>query len=251
VFFSWGQSNGVNTAPTAVAPTNIANIDNLNIYDGGLYAGTDPLLGPSYAITAPPGGGHYLTRLADSLISAGKCDRVVNIPFGINASAIADWDTGTLRGRVEVAVKRAVQRGIQCGTTNVYCVMLVTLGETDCSNGTSTASYVAGANNVITRATAAGFSGRWLFSKQSYNGTTACSAIQNAQTQNSPTGLINNGSGIYLGANADALTGSVCSGSTACRQGDGLHFSDNGNISFATDASNGWQQALHASGAPF
>ena len=105
---------------------------------------------------------------------------------------------------------------------------------------------------MVTLAAAAGFVGRWFVAKQTIYQGSSDGAIQAAQTSTSGSGgVINNSAGIYLGANADALYGNVCNGSNACRYTDNTHFSYNGQLDYATNATYGWQQAMHASGAPF
>lgn len=245
------QSNWGNVAPTAFTPVNAASIDNLNIYDSAIYNGVDPLVGSSYATTPPPGGGNPLLRVADALVTAGKCARVIIVPIAINGTSIAQWEGVPYASRLAVAIKRVQQRGIVCGGTGVVCVMSVALGETDCSNGVSQAAWVASFNNIVTAANAAGFVGRWLVNKETWTGSASCATIQAAQTSNAPTGVINNGASIFLGANMDALVGNVCSGSLNCRQAGNLHLSDAGSISVATDGTNGLVKALQNSGAPF
>ena len=244
VLIPLGQSNNVNTAPSNYTPTNPTALDNLNPYDGAIYKATDPLVGASWGLAAPPGGGHPALRLGDALVTAGKCARVIIVPIGIGSSAVADWATGTLANRFEVALRRLNQRGVICGSTNVSCVALWGQGETDTDLGTTQAAYTTALNLVISNGATAGFVGRWLIANETYNGTTISSAIQAAQA------AVVNGTTVFAGANADALVGNVCNGPNACRQ-DGLHWSDNGSQAYATDATNGWQQALHSSGLPF
>ena len=245
VLIAAGQSNMANTAPTPYTPTNGSSIDTLSIYDGAIYHAVDPLVGSSWATTPPPNGAHPAFRLGDSLVTNGKCSRVIIVPIGITSSAVADWATGTLAGRIPVVLRRLSQRGIFCGSTNISCVILWGQGETDCLVGTTQANYTAALNTTIANTAAAGFSGRLLVARQSWDGTATCSPIQAAQS------AVVNGTTVFGGANADALLGNVCNGGNACRQVDGLHWSDDGSQAYATDATNGWQQALHSSGLPF
>jgi hypothetical protein len=138
--------------------------------------------------------------------------------------------------------------------------------EEDNRNATSQSAYTASLNNIIafsnTTAAALGWTsgtwGRWLVAKQTLDCTfPGCitssdplsinGAIQAAQA------AVVNGTQVFAGANADALQGNVCgaSANAACRQSDRIHWTDNGSYSYAVDPTNGWQQALHASGGPF
>jgi len=224
---------------------------------------------PSTAMAATPNGGHPGLRLADALVTAGKCSRVIIVPVSISSTAVAAWDIGgVLWQRIPVAMRRIAQRlaqtspSLQCGSTNITCVVLWGQGESDTAAGTSQAAYTASLNSIIsttnTTATSLGWStswGRWLVAKQSYyipNGGGCCavdSSIQNAQAA-----VVNN-TQVFAGANADALVGSVCgpSANAACRDSTAtpVHWSNNGAYSYAQDPTNGWQQALHASGSPF
>lgn len=261
ILIAAGQSNFSNTAPTNFTPVNPNALSNLNPYDGAIYKAADPLVGSSWVHNAPPAGGHPALRLADALVTAAKCARVIIVPIGIDSTAVAVWNTGVLAQRIPVAMKRINQRlmqtnpSLQCGSANLVCAVLWGQGESDNVGGTSQSAYTAALNNVIATsnatATSLGWSGgwaRWLVAKQTFNNGVTSAAVQAAQAA-----VVNN-TQVFAGANADALTGNVCgaAANAACRDaGDGVHWTDAGSYSYAVDSSNGWQQALHASGAPF
>ena len=259
-----GQSNIDNfTESTAYSPTNPTALDNLNIYDSAIYKAVAPLLGTSF--TLENGGSDYVHSgliLADALVTAGKFARVIIIPVAIGSTSVADWGGGSavsgdpavglLTTRIPVAIARLTQRGITCGSTNVTCAIIWGQGEADNFLSTSAVNYVASFNNMVTLTAAAGFVGRWFVAKQTYFNGSADATVQGAQTNASGSGgVINNSAGIYLGANADALVGNVCNPNHACRFSDNTHFTYNGQVAYATDVTYGWQQAMHASGAPF
>src|SRR5258708_4046779 len=52
VLIIMGQSLGGAEAPTAYTPTNASAVDNFNIYDGSIYAYSDPPLGPTWGYLA-------------------------------------------------------------------------------------------------------------------------------------------------------------------------------------------------------
>lgn len=257
VLFYGGQSNAEGANSTSYTPTNASAIDNLNQYDDGIYPPVEPLLGSgAHPLGNVAYGYHPALVLADALITAGKFDRVIIVPFALGGSTIADWTTGVLGNpsRLAVAINRAAQRGIIAGT-NVTFVLCWAQGESDNVSGTTTANYTAGFNALVAQAVAAGWpaTARILIAKQTFDAGTLSTAVQTAQTSASPTGVINNSASppIYLGANSDFFVGNICNGTSACRQSDNTHYTTNAVLSVISDATNGWVQALHATGAPF
>lgn len=233
-----GQSNYQNVAPSAYTPTNASAIDNFNVYDGGMYAAADPLLGASWMYTtlgqsgSNPSPGNIGTRVADLLITNGKFDRVILVPVAIGGTSVSMWATGSLSNRITTAMARLESRGIVPGMTNVTFAVIWGQGESD--SGTSQADYTSRLNTVISNAAAAGFSGRWFINKQTWLAGTTNATVQAAQD------AMPNGSTIFAGANADSLNATN-------RYADNTHFNDTGIAALATLVYN----AMHASGAPY
>jgi hypothetical protein len=235
-----GQSNYQNVAPTAYTPTNASALDNFNVYDGGVYAAADPLLGASWMYTtlgqggANPSPGNIGTRVGDLLITNGQFDRVILVPVAIGGSTIEMWATGSLSNRVPTAMARLASRGIVPGMTNVEFAVIWGQGESDNTLDTSQANYTSRLNTVISNAAAAGFSGRWFINKQTWNAGSTDANVQAAQD------AMPNGSTIFAGANADSLNATN-------RYADNTHFNDTGMAALATLVYN----AMVASGAPY
>lgn len=61
--------------------TNASKVDQISIYDGGLDAGLDPLVGHGLD-AAPTRQGCVFTRVADQLITSDKFDRVIPVAIG-------------------------------------------------------------------------------------------------------------------------------------------------------------------------
>jgi hypothetical protein len=224
-----GQSNWTTVVPTFYTATNTANIDNMNIFDGALYSITGPLLGSSqYTVN----NGNISVRVADTLITNGKFDRVILVPIAVGSSTIADWTTGGLSNRPTVAMKRLAARGITPGMTGVTFAFLWGQGEGDAA--TTQANYAAGLTSLISATNAAGFSGRYFICKETWSAGAAASAVQAAQV------AAVNGTTVFSGGNLDALTG-------ANRQADNTHFSDAGAAAVASAV----VSAMAVSGAPF
>lgn len=252
VLITAGQSNSEAISSSLFTPTNPTKLDNFNIYDGAIYTAVEPIVGAGCNGLGNGWIGHHFgIVLADALVTANKFDRVIIMPISFGGSSMADWSTGVLRDRFTVAFARLAQRGIVAGS-NVTIAICWGQGEAETTLATSQASYVAMWNAMWATIQAAGFTGRIFVAKETYLNGSTNAGVQSAQTVASPSGVINNGSGIYLGANSDALIGSICNGANACRQGDNIHYTaPNGIIAYSTDTTHGWQKALANSGAPF
>lgn len=229
-----GQSNGTDITPSVYAPVSTSKIDQLNIYDGGIYNAVDPLLGTSLN----SGGGNPFLRLADSFVTSSLFDRVVLVPIAVGGTAVAWWDILAQSDRIPVAVRRLAAKGLVPGP-NVTVVMLWCQGESD--GATAQADYTVSLSSIIAKSRTSGFTGPWFIPVQTWNSGAAAAAVQAAQAA-----IVNPSLGIYAGPNADALVGTACGG-VACRQGDNTHFSDAGAASYAA----AWKTAMHTYGAPF
>ena len=85
-------------------------VQNLNIFDGGVYKAVTPLLGCSTgiaAITWTADAGNWLIRLADKFITAGVADRVILVPCAMGGSSTGQWlDIRANRDRIRAVAKR-------------------------------------------------------------------------------------------------------------------------------------------------
>jgi hypothetical protein len=247
IFIAIAQSVRENIALSDYSFTNPNAVDDLSIYNSAIYKAVGPLTGATTG--SGPGIGNPLEPLGDAVVTSGKCARSILMSAGIAGTSIIDWSTGTLAGRPAVIMARLKQRGINCGTTNIVCVVILGDGETDSFNAMSTANFLSGLTSVVAAFNAAGFSGYFLSSQETccLNSGVAYAPIQTAQWGTTPTGIINTGATnpICKGANVDALKGNNCNGANACTQ-DGTHPTLNGIIAMATDATNGETVALHA-----
>lgn len=230
-----GQSNMGSVASAAYSPGNPGSIDNLNVYDGQIYAAADPLLGSSYIYQNFGGNaqGGIGIRIADALITAGKFDRVILVPISIGGTYITQHADGSLSNRIPAAMARLKARGI-VEQANVTFALLWGQGETDQSEGTSQAAYTAAFGRLVARARTAGLTGRIFVPLQTRLGGTNYAPVRAAQAA-----CVDNGAGIFAGPDADAITSG--------RYADGTHFDTAGLISLTS----AWQSALAASGAPF
>ncbi len=197
----FGQSNsGANYASPGYSISNPTAIFNFDIYNGGLYATTAPLLGgggPPNLVTggSASGGGNSLNAIADNLIAGGTCDRVVLIPASISSTTAADWATGSQRQRIIVTSNRLVAAGIPISA------VCWTQGESDTAAGTSQASYTASLTAIISTIQAqSAFSGVPIFiSKTSYYLGTTATNVTNPQV------AAVNGTTVFSLGNSDSL----------------------------------------------
>lgn len=233
-----GQSNRTSVAPSAYTPSNPTVIDNLNIYDGQIYAAADPMLGCSYIANGfgTPVIGCVGLRVADLFITNGIFDRVILVPVAVAATQVSHWDTGgALENRIPAAVRRLAARGIVPGMTNVTFAIEWGQGEGDYA--TSQADYTAALNRVIANSLSAGFVGRWFVAKESYASGSTFPQIVAAQVA-----VVDNVT-VFQSADADSLVGA----NRATYGSDDTHFSDTGNAALATLIYN----AMHSSGTPY
>jgi len=220
----FGQSNsGANYASPGYVISNPTTIYNFNIYSGGLYLTSAPLLGgggPPNLVTGGSalGGGNSLNAIADSLIASGTCDRVVLIPASISSTTAADWATGSQTQRIIVTARRLAANGIP---VSAVCW---TQGESDTAAGTSQASYTASLTAIISTIQAqAAFSGVPIFiSKTSYYLGTTATNVTNPQV------AAVNGTTVFSLGDSDTIG--------AGGRRDDIHFNAGGITSWAAIA---------------
>jgi hypothetical protein len=229
VLVIFGQSNTCNVNPSAYVASNASVIDNFNIYNGGTYAATTPLIGCSCSTLGP---GNPFLRLADKLITSGTFDRVILVPAGIGATTAAMWAADSYN-RIAVTGRRLAAARLLGSTATV--AVAYQQGETD-AGATSQVAYTSSLNTFITNVRL-WHSGPIFIAQSSWNGTISDTNITNAQA----SVVTNTANGIWSLGNMDANT-------TTWRQGAGnTHLSDTGADAWAT----AMQTALHAYGSPF
>jgi hypothetical protein len=215
-----GQSLRINQTPTAFVPTNLAKISHLNILDGAVYPYLEPLLGCSYAGSTPGFGvGFMMGRVADDILSADLADHVMLVPVAIGGARIIEYATGFCSNRIPVAMARLKARGFTA-QKNLKIITEYGQGETDNTNGTTQANYVASGNTMIELASNAGFNGPWFIAQESMFGGVTASAVTAAQMS-----LIN-GTTVFQSGNLDTLDVSY--------RIDGTHLNDAGAVAAKT-----------------
>lgn len=233
VLITAGASNGASISPSAFVPTNLAVIDNFNMYDGGLYANLDPLLGQTVGRSLP---GSIGPRLADIFVTNAIFDRVILVPVSVGSARIENYGNGGLLfDRNCVALRRLATRGITAATPGVTLAMIWRVGENDLT--TTQADWQALMNQQTAHIQACGFSGRiFINSAETRNSLGTIPAVAAAQAA-----LVASGAPYFAGSDMDSLTGGTN------RQADGVHLTATGQANDALLEYN----AMHASGAPF
>jgi hypothetical protein len=247
VFIHPGQSVVEAITPTRYTYTNSTKVDDFDVDNGQMYVANGPLTGTTTG--SAPGISTPLEPLGDALITSGKCGRSILMAAGIaGTSVLNDWAQGTQATRPVAIMARLKQRGIVCGSTNVICVVIIGIGETDSFNSMSTANFLTGLTTLINIFNANGFVGYFLVNQETccLAGTGPYAPVVTAESATTPTGIINTSASnpICKGGNVDALKGTNCNGSNACTQ-DGTHPTLDGIKAMATDATNGYTTALH------
>lgn len=224
VFLTAGQSNGQNCVCSGpgtgvfYTPTN-SLVQNLNIYNGGLYTAKDPLLGHDNSL----GGGTWQCKLGDLLINAGKYQRVIFVPISIGGTVVSQWAAGgALNARLAAAVRRIEAIGLPL-TALLWCQ-----GETDAVNGTGQSAYAASLSSVISTVTGL-ISTKILVALETWDagalpaGSTAVRAAQAQVVDNITT---------FQGPDGDTLDNT--------NRFDTTHWNATGRDNFAT----GWKTAI-------
>jgi lysophospholipase L1-like esterase len=205
VFLVAGESMVANTGPTPYVPTNIAKLDNVNVFDGGTYRLADPLLGAS-GLT----GGSWVSRFGDQLIDQDICDRAIFITIGVNSTKAEDWSTGRWKDFLAVAYRRLDALGLP------ITAVLWQLGANDGLAGTSTAAMTSALQDIIARfRSETGSTAPWIMALSTWYGFIGPIPMIRA-------GIIGatNGVDILIGPDTDTLDNS--------KRSDGVHFNDVG-----------------------
>lgn len=213
-----GQSIIAASENANYVPVN-SGVDNLNIFDGGIYAAKDPLLGTgTYSLA-----GCWLSRQADKLITGGDYDRVIIIPVARGSSTVQDWKPGGLMFPNLLAAHRRLASLGLIATAHQWVQ-----GQADI--GISQADYQTALQAVINGPKLFGFDAPWLIGKDTYNG-----AVSNANIRAALAAVVNNVN-VFAGADTDSLTGA--------NRFDGVHYSATG----ANAAAELWRTAFLVSG---
>ena len=201
VLITAGQSLMVNLLTNVATPSNPSMLDNLNPYDGSIYAAADPLLGTTAAFGGGGfGAGCIATLIGDQLITNGKFHRVILVPISVGGTMAFQWaENGVLNNRVTAAVNRLRYAGITASTPGVTMAAVWGQGESDNTGGTSQASYAASLTSWINTARAAGMSGRIFVNLETWNNG-ASATIRAAQAQ-----VVAANGNVFFGGDIDTL----------------------------------------------
>lgn len=196
VFVVAGQSLAANTVDTNYTPVS-PNVHVLNIYDGGVYSGIDPMLGIPQG--NPGQTGSFLGRLGDKLIASGKWQRVVFVPVAVGNTSASQWAIGGIHNkRLLIGPRRAAALNFP------ITAFLWQQGENDTVLGTTQATYTTELEQIIATPRAEGFNAPWFIARSTYTPSGVSSAVQAAYAA-----VIASVTNVYAGADTDSLTSST------------------------------------------
>jgi hypothetical protein len=189
VFITAGQSNIANWSGASYAPSNGSKIDNLNFFDGGIYAAADPVLG------SDGDEGYWPMRLADKMIAAGTCGRVILVPVAVGASAITEWAPGGAHHqRLSIAFARCAALALPVKG------VLWQQGEAETNTGATQQFWEDGFNAMVSAQLALGNDAPWFVGISSYSHGVTSAAVQAAQAA-----VVDN-EVTFQGGNSDTIT---------------------------------------------
>lgn len=211
------QSNQANHLFSTYTVTNPSRVYNFSIDNGGLYQVSEPLLGCTS--DDPTVQSNYLPRLADKLLDADVCDRVVIVPAAVGGSTVLDWSpSGFLHHIIPATLGKVKMAGLN--EVSDYTFVLSHIGESDKIAGTSQENYISRANgcyNAILNFE--GFNGKIFLTNTSLVDGATSDFVRNGQTA-----VINANPNIFFLGDTDVFQGSTY-------RDDGLHFNQNGSNS--------------------
>lgn len=219
IFVGAGQSIIAASENANYTPTNSGKVDNLNVFDGGIYAAQDPLLGTGKYMA----GGCWLSRFADKLINVGVYDRVILVPIARGSSTVQDWMPGGILYKSLLAAHRRLAALGLTATATMWV-------QGQANAGIAQATYQSSLSTVIASLRAQGFVSPWMLGKDTY-----VEGVTDANIRAAITALVN-GADIFAGADTDGLNGA--------NRYDGVHYTATG----ANAAADLWRAAVVASG---
>ena len=101
-----GQSNAGCHDDSTHIPTRASEVQNFNIFDGGLYHWDNPVLGCTSGTGSGNDGSSWMGRLGDEIIASGWFGRVIFVPIAVLGTSCADWARGNHKSRIKVAAGR-------------------------------------------------------------------------------------------------------------------------------------------------
>ncbi len=221
----WGQSNfgGFgNNSGGGYTPVS-SKVDVFNWYDGGMYRAIEvgqPLVGTDGGFLTP---GHYsspVPRIADKLIAANACDRVILVLGAMGGTSTADWASGIHAGRLQRIINRMKAVGL------VPTCLLRHQGEADPPLGTDRDTYAFRVRAEIQKFRDEGFTAPALVALATYHNGINTPGSGPVTEVRAGQALAVDGVTIFQGPDTDTLG--------AGYRSDGAHFNASGLDAHAT-----------------
>jgi hypothetical protein len=187
-----GQSNAANNVDTKYTPSN-SKVENLNLWDGGIYRADDAMLGTDAIGTL--GDGSWIGRLGDKLITDDTYDRVIFAPIAINGSSAEQWAAnGDCNHRIAAVCARLLS--LQLTPTFIISMQ----GEQDNNLGTTANNYRDRKRSEVATYRQCGVTAPYFVGGCTWRAGAASATVQSGQALATDAGL-----GIFAGANTDTL----------------------------------------------
>lgn len=191
------DSTASNVVDSLFSIVNTTKNQNFNPYNGATYLSAEPMLGCTTNL-ARPASGNFLTRVADSLITAGTYARVIVQPLGVSSTVFADWEpSGAINGRIGVGYRRLLAAGLT--PTGV----VIMIGPNDKNIGTGQSAATTSLSNIISSVRDLGITCPIFIPRHSIFALVASSAVQLAQGA-----VLDSPNRVYTGGDMDSLTAS-------------------------------------------
>lgn len=137
-----GQSNFATACGTSPYSTVSSSANQLSIYDGGMYRGSNTVLGCSFNTALAS----VNMMIADSMISRSKATQAIVVPVAVGGTIYTQWvptANATLFGRISTAILRCRARGLEPDA------IFWGEGENDNTLGTSSASITSSIQAIV------------------------------------------------------------------------------------------------------
>ncbi len=217
----FGQSNMATSCGTSAYTTINSQAQQINIYDGALYPGVDPVFGATVTAFSS-----ITMRLADRIISQSKKSRVIMGNCSVGGTTWDQWANGDLFSRIAATIWRFRAQGIEPNK------IISGLGETDGVNGTIASSITSNVNILTDKIRALGCNAPIYLGKYTIAGGSPVAAVRTGIDN----AIDNGGRGIYLGFDCDTN----CPIAGGYRY-DGVHL-NNAGLDIAAPA---WQAIIY------
>lgn len=224
ILIIWGDSLAAATDNSAYSPTNPTKVQNFSLQNGGVYLAASPDLTCTNNIAANGGiNGFWGDRLADTLITNGKTQRVIVICSGIGGTGTTLWSTAQFNYRFGVLFRRLNSLGL-LSANRIF--LMSSIGGLDQTQALGAATMQTNLNTIITAIRAAGFSTTPIYLALSSWGGGGTGGANGTAIRTGITNAIAGNANTFTGADTDTIV--------IGNRYDNNHYTSTGSASAAT-----------------